>query len=228
MAPPQDEVSPGKRPCVEVPPQDVPQIQVVSTAGEVTKGDLQKADNASVPDHLWLRAFVVGYGDEACAVRHREALTLPTGFVGALGASPEVLACQHDTGLHHLVKGERAPSSGRWGPDGSVPMASSHVPSVRMDRQGKEALPGGMADPPGQPRREGHGRGELRCHTLVRRCNMVRMAQGLSPPLLELRGGIPASGTGRAATLHDRFPQRAVYAEAGQGQGLSQARVNEG
>ena len=59
-APPQDEVSPGeKRPSVEVPPQDV------STAGEVTKGDSQKADNASVPDHLWLRAFVVGYGDEA-------------------------------------------------------------------------------------------------------------------------------------------------------------------
>jgi hypothetical protein len=59
-APPQDEVSPGeKRPRVEVPPQDV------STAGEVTKGDSQKADNASVPDHLWLRAFVVGYGDEA-------------------------------------------------------------------------------------------------------------------------------------------------------------------
>ena len=59
-APPQDEVYPGeKRPSVEVPPQDV------STAGEVTKGDSQKADNASVPDHLWLRAFVVGYGDEA-------------------------------------------------------------------------------------------------------------------------------------------------------------------
>ena len=59
-APPQDEVSPGeKRPRVEVPPQDV------SMAGEVTKGNSQKADNASVPDHLWLRAFVVGYGHEA-------------------------------------------------------------------------------------------------------------------------------------------------------------------
>jgi hypothetical protein len=93
-APPQDKVSPEKCPRVEVPPQDVstavpPQdiSQDVSTTGEVTKGNSQKADNASVPDHLWLRAFVVGYGDEACAARHREALMLPTGFVGALGAS---------------------------------------------------------------------------------------------------------------------------------------------
>ena len=69
--PPQDNVSPGKRPRVEVPLQDVPQIQVVSTTGEVTKGDSQKADKASVPDHLWLRAFVVGYGDEACTVTER-------------------------------------------------------------------------------------------------------------------------------------------------------------
>ena len=56
---------------MEVPLQDVPQIQVVSTAGEVTKGDSQKADNASVPDHLWLRAFAVGYGDEACTATER-------------------------------------------------------------------------------------------------------------------------------------------------------------
>ena len=106
-APPQDVISPEKRPRVGVPPQDVqdvvspekrpavtkgqtvpPQdLSHVSTTGEVTKGDSQKADNASVPDHLWLRAFVVGYGDEACAARHREALTLPTGFVGALGTT---------------------------------------------------------------------------------------------------------------------------------------------
>ena len=58
-----------------------------STAVKVIKGDSQKADNASVPDHLWLRAFVIGYGDEACAERHREALALPTRNVGALGAS---------------------------------------------------------------------------------------------------------------------------------------------
>ena len=59
----------------------------VSTAVEVIKGDSQKAANASVPDHLWLRAFVIGYGDKACAESHREALALPTGNVGALGAS---------------------------------------------------------------------------------------------------------------------------------------------
>jgi hypothetical protein len=67
---------------MEAPPQDE-----VSTAEAVIKGNLQKVDNASVLDHLWLRAFVVDYGDAACAARHRDALTLPTGDVGSLGAS---------------------------------------------------------------------------------------------------------------------------------------------
>jgi hypothetical protein len=56
-------------------------------AEAVIKGDSQKADNASVPDHLRLRVFVLGYGDAACAARHRDALTLSTGDVGLLGAS---------------------------------------------------------------------------------------------------------------------------------------------
>ena len=99
-APPQDVVSLEKRPRVGVPLQvgvqdpevitkdptvpseDLPRV---STNGEVTKGNSQKADNASVPDHLWLRAFVIDYGDDACAARHRDALALPTGFVRALG-----------------------------------------------------------------------------------------------------------------------------------------------
>ena len=82
-----DKASPGeKRPRVEVPPQDKVSTEV-STAVEVIKGNSQKGDNASVPDHLWLRAFVIGYGDEACAERHREALTLLTGDVRALGTS---------------------------------------------------------------------------------------------------------------------------------------------
>ena len=86
-APPQDKVSPlEKRPRVEVPPQDEVLMEI-SMAVEVTKGDSQKADNVSVPDHLWLRAFIISYGDEACTERHREALTLPTGDVGALGIS---------------------------------------------------------------------------------------------------------------------------------------------
>jgi hypothetical protein len=36
----------------------------LALAEEVTKGDSQKADNAAVPNHLWLRAFVLGYGTE--------------------------------------------------------------------------------------------------------------------------------------------------------------------
>jgi hypothetical protein len=74
--------STNKRQCVEAPPQDE-----VSMAEAVIKDNLQKADNASVPDHLWLRVFVVGYEDTACAARHRDALNLPTGDVGLLGAS---------------------------------------------------------------------------------------------------------------------------------------------
>ncbi len=64
-----------------------PHDEVMPTAKEVIKGDSQKADNASVPDHLWLRVFFIGYGDAACAARHRDALNLPTGGVGLLGAS---------------------------------------------------------------------------------------------------------------------------------------------
>ena len=52
---------------------------------EVIKGDHQKADNAAVPDHLWLRAFALGYGDPAHPARHLEALNLPpTSAVGFL------------------------------------------------------------------------------------------------------------------------------------------------
>ena len=51
-------------------PQDSPEDAVI-------KGDHQKADNAAVPDHLWLRAFAIGYGDTAYSVRHLEALNLP-------------------------------------------------------------------------------------------------------------------------------------------------------
>jgi hypothetical protein len=53
---------------------------------EVIKGDHQKADNAAVPDHLWLRAFAMGYGVSAYTARHLEALNLPptTSRVGFL------------------------------------------------------------------------------------------------------------------------------------------------
>ena len=51
---------------------------------EVIKGDSQKADDASVPDHLWLRAFVLGYGEGGHAARHLRALKLSGGAVGCL------------------------------------------------------------------------------------------------------------------------------------------------
>ncbi len=48
-----------------------------SVPHKVIKGDHQKADDVAVPDHLWLRAFALGYEDPACAARHLEALSLP-------------------------------------------------------------------------------------------------------------------------------------------------------
>ena len=50
------------------------------------KGDHQKADNGVVPDHLWLRAFAMGYGVPAYTACHLEALNLPptTSRVGFL------------------------------------------------------------------------------------------------------------------------------------------------
>ena len=51
---------------------------------EVVKGDSQKADDAVVPDHLWLHAFVGGYGDPSCLAQHRSALGLGSGGVGSL------------------------------------------------------------------------------------------------------------------------------------------------
>ena len=60
-------------------PQDSPEDAVI-------KGDHQKANNAAVPDRLWLRAFAIGYRDTAYPVRHLEALNLPpTSQVGFLG-----------------------------------------------------------------------------------------------------------------------------------------------
>ena len=58
-------------------------------ADEVIKGDLQKADNAAVPDQLWLRAFVLGYGaDTASLSRHTDALKLEVGGAADLKNPP--------------------------------------------------------------------------------------------------------------------------------------------
>ncbi len=55
---------------------------------EVIKGDSQKSDDAVVPDHLWLRAFVLGYGVANHAARHWRALgragVCEGGAVGSL------------------------------------------------------------------------------------------------------------------------------------------------
>jgi hypothetical protein len=50
----------------------------------VYKGDSQKVDNATVPVHLWLRAFALGYGDPSCLARHQVALGLVGGLAGSL------------------------------------------------------------------------------------------------------------------------------------------------
>ena len=54
---------------------------------EVHKGDSQKADDAAVPVHLWLRAFAWGYGDPSCLARHQVALGLLGGSAGSLSNS---------------------------------------------------------------------------------------------------------------------------------------------
>ncbi|KAL3777808.1 hypothetical protein ACHAW5_001786 [Stephanodiscus triporus] len=55
----------------------------VSEAGRfdalVVKGDAQKSDGAMIPDHLWLHAFLQGYGLQRVLEEHLQALALPTG-----------------------------------------------------------------------------------------------------------------------------------------------------
>jgi hypothetical protein len=43
---------------------------------QVVKGDTQKADSAAVPDHLWVHAFLCGYGREHHGPRHLQTLGL--------------------------------------------------------------------------------------------------------------------------------------------------------
>ena len=53
-------------------------------AEAVIKGDLQKAGNAAVSNHLWLGAFVLGYGGSGHSARHLRALGQTGGLVGFL------------------------------------------------------------------------------------------------------------------------------------------------
>ncbi len=88
---------PGPRPCSDAdfgltpackcihPPETELTMEEFATAGEVIKGDSQKADNAAVPDNLWLRAFVLGYGKLGYLVCHLGALGRTEGTAGFLG-----------------------------------------------------------------------------------------------------------------------------------------------
>ena len=59
-------------------------VEEYVAAEEVIKGDLQKTDNAAVPDHLWLRAFDLGYGESGHSAWHLRALGRTEGSVGFL------------------------------------------------------------------------------------------------------------------------------------------------
>ncbi len=88
---------PGPRPCSDAdfglspaceqehPPETKLTMEEFALAEEIIKGDLQKADNAAVPDNLWLRAFVLGYGKLGCLARHLGALGQTEGTAGFLG-----------------------------------------------------------------------------------------------------------------------------------------------
>jgi hypothetical protein len=57
---------------------------------EVRKGNSQNANNASVPDQLWIHTFAMGYGDPNCMARHSTALNQaldPQGRGLAIGDS---------------------------------------------------------------------------------------------------------------------------------------------
>ncbi len=60
-------------------------------AEEVINRDTQNADNATVPDHLWLRVFVLGNVMGGCLACHLEALDLMEGTAGFLdGPKPPI------------------------------------------------------------------------------------------------------------------------------------------
>jgi hypothetical protein len=75
-------------------PHPLPNLALGLTSGDSTldpdseavmavlKGERQKADNAIVPDQLWLQAFAGGYADPECWARHHLAL-------GSSGAAAE-------------------------------------------------------------------------------------------------------------------------------------------
>jgi hypothetical protein len=67
----EDPVLPGPSPCLDQDlglegPQPVgPLGPSVGPTLLVTKQDMQKADDATVPNHLWFGAFALGYGSKS-------------------------------------------------------------------------------------------------------------------------------------------------------------------
>jgi hypothetical protein len=104
---------PGPRPCSDAgfgltqayerkhPPETKMTMEDFAAEEEVIKGDSQKADNAAVPDNLWLRAFVLGYGNSGCLGRHLGALGCTKGTAGFLGGPTPPMGWQGALpGLH--------------------------------------------------------------------------------------------------------------------------------
>jgi len=81
--------SPGGPKLVEAHHSDSPHHLLARhpTCWMIHKGDSQKADDAAVPVHLWLRAFAWGYGDPSCLAHHQVALGLLGGSAGSLANS---------------------------------------------------------------------------------------------------------------------------------------------
>jgi hypothetical protein len=63
-----------------------------STPSKLNSFWQQKADDAAIPDQLWLHAFLVGYEDPSCLAWHRLALSLggcsAGGMTGGRGPPP--------------------------------------------------------------------------------------------------------------------------------------------
>ena len=67
---------------------DVPPVRSLTAQVQVIKGDTQKANGAAVSDHLWIYAFLCGYGLDGHRPRHLRALDLaPTASIGGMSNS---------------------------------------------------------------------------------------------------------------------------------------------
>ncbi len=83
------------------PPETKMTMEEFAAEEVVIKGDLQKADSAAVPNNLWLRAFVLGYGDLGRLGCRLGALGRTKGTAGFLGGPTPPMGWQGALpGLH--------------------------------------------------------------------------------------------------------------------------------